>query len=117
MSDAIPGMRTGPIQPRRKEDFDEMYRAKPPWDIDRPQAAFAALVDAGQLNGKVLDVGCGTGEHALMAAARGFQTIGIDAAESAIATARTKAAERGIDVRFEVWDALRLPALGETFDT
>ncbi|HKN42760.1 MAG TPA: hypothetical protein VJW23_02465, partial [Propionibacteriaceae bacterium] len=53
--------------------FNAMYDAgPPPWDIGRPQPAFLELADQGLLVGRVLDVGCGTGEHALMAAARGF---------------------------------------------
>jgi ubiquinone/menaquinone biosynthesis C-methylase UbiE len=65
----------------------------------------------------VLDVGCGTGEHALLAAAAGFAVTGVDAAPTAIGVAREKAAARSIAVRFEVADALDLPALGREFDT
>ena len=51
-------------------DFDAAYSGTPPWDIGRPQPAFLALAEAGALRGRVLDVGCGTGEHTLMAAGR-----------------------------------------------
>jgi SAM-dependent methyltransferase len=102
----------------RHEDFDAFYETgTPPWEIGRPQKAFAALADAGFLNGRVLDVGCGTGEHALLAAGRGFEAIGIDAAPNAIRRARQKASERGLTARFEVWDALELPAFGVRFET
>lgn len=47
---------------------DELYASTPPWDIGHPQPAFQALADTGKIHGRVLDVGCGTGEHALMAA-------------------------------------------------
>ena len=67
--------------------------------------------------GKVLDVGCGTGEHAILAASYGQEAVGIDASPRAIELAKHKAAERGADVRFLVWDALNLPALSEHFDT
>ncbi len=43
--------------------------APAPWDIGRPQPAFARLADRGLLAGRVLDAGCGTGEHTLLAAA------------------------------------------------
>lgn len=33
----------GPLRPRHKHDFDEMYTGTPPWDIGRPQPAFLAL--------------------------------------------------------------------------
>jgi SAM-dependent methyltransferase len=64
----------------------------------------------------VLDAGCGTGEHTLLAAERGADALGIDISSVAIDAARTKARERGSSARFEVWDALRLAELGETFD-
>jgi len=65
----------------------------------------------------VLDVGCGTGEHALMAASLGYEAVGVDMSVRAIELASTKAAERGLTVRFAVADALRLVELGEQFDT
>jgi 2-polyprenyl-3-methyl-5-hydroxy-6-metoxy-1,4-benzoquinol methylase len=97
--------------------FNDAYRSTPPWDIDRPQGAFRAIVDAGALHGRVLDAGCGTGEHALLAASLGFDTTGIDGAPLAIEKARTKARERGVDVRFVVGDVLELASFGEPWDT
>jgi cyclopropane fatty-acyl-phospholipid synthase-like methyltransferase len=100
-------------------DWDTVYvaDAPPPWDIGRPQPAFLRLADNGVLTGHLLDAGCGTGEHALMAAGRGADAVGIDVAPAAIARARAKAAERGLSARFEVGDALDLGQLGMTFDT
>jgi hypothetical protein len=49
-------------------EFEAAYEATPPWDIGAPQPAFATLAADGRLRGRVLDVGCGTGEHVLMAA-------------------------------------------------
>jgi len=88
-----------------------------PWDIGRPQPAFVRLADSGLLSGRVLDAGCGTGEHALLAAARGADAVGVDIAPRAIERARRKAAERGLTARFEVADVLNLGQLGLTFDT
>ena len=99
-------------------DFEAVYQGgTPPWDIGRPQPAFARLIEGGEVRGRVLDVGCGTGEHALMAAGRGLKATGIDASPTAIRLAREKAARRSLDALFEVWDALDLPAFGEQFDT
>ena len=94
-----------------------MYATTPPWDIGRPQPAFLGLAERGALHGRVLDVGCGTGEHALMAARLGLPATGIDAAPTAIAIAERKARERGVTARFLVWDALELGALDERFDS
>ena len=100
-------------------DWDESYAGdtSAPWDIGRPQPAFARLAGEGLLSGQVLDAGCGTGEHALLAAAGGADALGVDIAPRAIAQARAKAAARGLPARFEVADALHLGVLGATFDT
>jgi SAM-dependent methyltransferase len=117
MDEDLLAERHGPLRPRRAEDFDEMYTGTPPWDIGRPQPAFLALADAGALQGTVLDAGCGTGEHVLMAAERGLDGTGVDLAAGAIAAAEAKARDRGLEVRFLVWDALDLAGLGQPFDT
>ena len=102
----------------RARDFDAIYAdGRPPWDIGRPQSAFRELADRGRLVGRVLDVGCGTGEHALMAASIGLDATGMDAAGTAVEIARRKAAERDVSARFLTWDALELAELGESFDT
>ena len=112
--DGLPGPRSA----RRTEDFDALYAAgTPAWDIGRPQPAFLELAQLGLLVGQILDVGCGTGEHALMAAALGLDVTGIDAAATAIAAARDKARERRLTVRFLEWNALELASLNTPFDT
>jgi SAM-dependent methyltransferase len=98
--------------------FEEAYRTRtPPWDIGRPQEEVVRLLDQGQVVAPVLDIGCGTGEHALACAARGLEATGVDGAPTAIAKARAKAAERGLSVRFQVGDALDLAPLGSSFRT
>jgi len=98
-------------------DFDSSYEGTPPWDIGRPQPAFLALARSGALTGRVLDVGCGTGEHALMAAELGLDATGIDFSPRAIRLAEQKAKERSLDVRFLVADALGLESSGDRYDT
>jgi SAM-dependent methyltransferase len=98
-------------------DFNASYAGRPPWDIGRPQPAFLQLAEGGRLSGRLLDAGCGTGEHALMAAASGLDATGVDSAPAAIELARQKAVDRGLDARFVVYDALDLGSLGERFDT
>jgi SAM-dependent methyltransferase len=88
-----------------------------PWDIGRPQPGFVRLADAGLLAGRVLDSGCGTGEHTLLAASSGADALGIDISPLAIELARGKAAARGVKARFEVANVLSLADLGLTFDT
>ena len=101
----------------RERTFESMYRGRPPWEIGRPQPAFVALADAGEIQGTVLDVGCGTGENALLFAARGHDVLGVDTARAAVERARAKARERGLDVEFRVHDAYDLASLDRRFDT
>jgi SAM-dependent methyltransferase len=102
-----------------ERSWDASYRddGPAPWDIGRPQAAFVRVASEGGLAGDVLDAGCGTGEHALLAASLGHPVLGVDLAETAIALARRKADERGLSAEFEVADAFELDTLGRRFDT
>jgi cyclopropane fatty-acyl-phospholipid synthase-like methyltransferase len=97
--------------------FNEAYRGVPPWDTGKPQPALVALEEAGEVEGSVLDAGCGTGENALYLAARGHEAWGVDSAPRAIELAQAKARERGVAATFLVHDILDLPSLGRTFDT
>jgi len=101
-----------------QQTFDERYRSgEAPWEIGRPQPEVICLAEGGFFTGRVLDIGCGTGENALMLAARGLDVFGIDQIESVIQIARDKARDRGLSARFSVHNALQLADLGETFDT
>jgi SAM-dependent methyltransferase len=109
------------------EQIEAMYRGQyrseqgtavqPPWVIGRPQPAVVDLVESGRVHGRVLDAGCGTGEHAVYLAEAGHAVVGIDAAPTAVARARDKAAERGVEVDFEVGDATELTGHLDEFDT
>jgi SAM-dependent methyltransferase len=113
-----PSALTGHTHVREAEDFDSVYmQGVPPWDIGRSQPAFAELAERGLVAGRVLDAGCGTGEHTLMAAALGLEATGFDVAATAIAIANTKARDRGLEARFLQLNALVLSSLGEQFDT
>jgi SAM-dependent methyltransferase len=94
--------------------FEDLYAGPAPWDIGRPQRTFVAMI-ADRVTGPVLDVGCGTGEHALFLAARGLRVTGIDFVPEAIRRARAKAAARGLSVEFLVKDATALGGWGEHF--
>lgn len=90
--------------------WNEMYEGEtaPPWDIDEPQPALVEVAREEGLSGRVLDVGCGTGAHALWAAERGHAATGIDVSAEGIRQARAKARERDLDVAFRVGNALDL---------
>ena len=99
--------------------WDGAYTASAPapWDIGRPQPAFVRLAEQGRLSGQLLDSGCGTGEHTLLAARHGADALGVDLSPRAIELARAKAAGSGLAVRFEVADATELAGTGLSFDT
>jgi SAM-dependent methyltransferase len=97
----------GTTPPRRT--FDEAYLTHTaPWVIGEPQPAIVALERSGGIRGRVLDPGCGTGEHTIHLTRLGYDVIGIDSSEHAIEQARANAAQRGVTARFEVADALAL---------
>jgi SAM-dependent methyltransferase len=98
--------------------WDASYRdGRAPWDIGRPQPAVIRLASASGFAGTVLDAGCGTGENALHIASLGLPVLGVDVAETALATARAKAAGRGVEADFALADALQLGRLGRRFAT
>jgi SAM-dependent methyltransferase len=57
----------------------------------------------------VVDVGCGTGNAALLVAARGIRVTGVDPARRLIDVARQHAAVQGLDATFAIGTAGALP--------
>jgi 2-polyprenyl-3-methyl-5-hydroxy-6-metoxy-1,4-benzoquinol methylase len=57
---------------------------------------------------KILDVGCGTGRHAIELARRGYNVVGVDLSESQLAKARSNAQQRSVNVHFLRADARTL---------
>jgi len=62
---------------------------------------------------KILDIGCGTGRHAIELAKRGYQVTGIDLSESQLKRAGEKAKEQGVKIDFQRHDARNLPFKGD----
>jgi len=65
---------------------------------------------------RVLDVACGTGNTAIPAARVGGVVTGVDIAPNLIEQARRRAAEEGLDIRFQEGDAEELPVGNHEFD-
>jgi SAM-dependent methyltransferase len=55
----------------------------------------------------ILDIGCGTGRHALELSKRGYRVTGVDLSEGMLSQARAKAEELGLDVTFIQADATK----------
>ena len=65
--------------------------------------------EAGQNKSiKILDIGCGTGRHAIELASRGYQVTGIDLSAAQINKARSNAERSGVKVCFIEADARSL---------
>jgi 2-polyprenyl-3-methyl-5-hydroxy-6-metoxy-1,4-benzoquinol methylase len=69
----------------------------------------------GDKRRRILDIGCGTGRHAIELAARGFAVTAIDLSASQLRRAGEKSAARGVEVDFRWADAREL-AFDREFD-
>ena len=64
---------------------------------------------------RVLDVACGTGQHAIALAQRGYQVVGADLSAAMVARAKDNAVCQAAEVTFVVAGLGDLSALGMTF--
>lgn len=88
------------------------YRAGVPrWDSAEPRPELITLA-RDRPPGRALDLGCGTGTDALYLASQGWDTVGVDFAPEAVATARVRAAAAGNAADFIVGDVTRLAQAG-----
>lgn len=65
---------------------------------------------------KVLDVACGSGNLAIIAAQKGAEVTGVDIADNLIESAKKRAEAAGLDIKFEVGDAEAMPYDDNSFD-
>ncbi len=113
-------------EPQAASDFSQLKaRLKSTWmtgDYDRfsrymqddAEEFYKRLsVPAGA---KLLDVGCGAGQLALIAARNGAQVTGCDIASNWLESARRRAAAEGLSVTFDEGDAESLPYEDASFD-
>lgn len=98
--------------------WEDIYRTRPPWEIGHPQKAFVELFKNKELlPGRILDIGCGTGENAIFLTQNGFSVVGIDLVPSAIEKAKQKAEKLGVEIDFSIGDALQLRYMPDEFDS
>jgi SAM-dependent methyltransferase len=88
------------------------------WDLGCYERTAEQLMPAARLlvgraapvgGERVVDVGCGTGNAALLAAEQGARVTGVDPAARLLEVARAEAAARGLDADFVPGDAAELP--------
>lgn len=105
-----------PFSTHYAQAYDALYREKDyAGECDLLERVFAR-----HARGKVrtlLDLGCGTGNHALPLAQRGYEVVGVDRAPAMLEQARSKAAGLTCDVPPEFREGdVRSLSLGRTFD-
>ncbi|HVP20770.1 MAG TPA: class I SAM-dependent methyltransferase [Anaerolineaceae bacterium] len=97
--------------------YEVLYRvSKPRWDDNQIPPQVVQLVSNRGISGNAIDLGCGTGTHAIYLAQRGFTVTGIDGSKTAIRQAEEKASRAGVKPEFIVHDVTRLDFLGGPFD-
>lgn len=96
------------------DEYDELYRDKDySAECDLIEEAFRRYGLEGIHT--VVDLGCGTGNHSIPLAARGYGVTGLDRSPGMLAVARRKAAESHVDVEWVQGD-IREGVKGATFD-
>jgi SAM-dependent methyltransferase len=105
-------------RPHDRESWNLRYvEGETPWDSGEPDSHLARVVEAhGICPGKALEIGCGTGTNSIWLAKQGFSMTGVDQSELAVAKAKSKSAEAGVEGRFVVLDFLAEPAPDPPFE-
>src|SRR5437763_2517392 len=100
--------------PEYASAYDSMYVDKDyERECDVVEEAFRRFADGPVRS--VLDLGAGTGNHALPLARRGYEVAGVDLSDEMVEIARGKARDAGVEVGFQQGD-LRSVALARRFD-
>lgn len=67
-----------------------------PQRIEREAPLLEKVLSTGPLR-RLLDLGCGTGEHARFLVSRGYEVVGVDSSESMLASASDQPLEPGLE--------------------
>lgn len=85
-----------------------------PWERDEPSTELVELIEGDEAvpPGRALDVGCGTGTHAVYLASRGWRVTGVDYVGRALDDARRRAGQADVEVDWREADVTRLDQAG-----
>lgn len=90
--------------------YDKLFRANPEMEhITEGSEELYVHAFAGLESGALLDVGCGTGAHAMRLVARGYDVVAMDVSVVAVNAARQRFERAGLKGRFIVANAEHLP--------
>jgi cyclopropane fatty-acyl-phospholipid synthase-like methyltransferase len=77
-----------------------------PWHREQAPALLERAVTQRTTRGRALDLGCGDGSYAVYLAQQGFSVVGVDFVPAALAAARTRAEQAGVEVEFRECDVV-----------
>ena len=105
--------------------WHEVYeRPTFPWDIGTAQPELASAVACGEVLGpNVLDVGCGTGDNAILLARSGFKVDSFDLVERAVLLAKERIVQAEITTgsvevyQADVFSLDKTPLANRQYDT
>jgi len=111
----VPELLKMSIYDRFSEYYDLIYKDMKDYEveIERVERFFGKFARTRPTS--ILDIGCGTGSHALLLAKHGYDVVGIDTAEKMVQKAKEKAAREKVKVDFLVQD-MREIRLDKRFD-
>lgn len=97
------------------QQYDGFYKEKNyTAECDLMERVFRRL---GVSPGSLLDLGCGTGSHAIIMSKRGYQVTGVDRSRHMLAEAKEKTFQAGCDITFAEADISALDfGTGVSFD-
>ncbi len=95
------------------ENYARKYDQEPFVQGAMGECDFIELEIHRDKSSKIIDIGCGTGRHAIELTKRGYTVTGVDLSEDQIKRAREKAQEAGVSIDFQTQDARNLAFDGE----
>lgn len=99
----------------QREDWDRKYASvENLWAVKPNRFLVDEVADLAP--GRALDLACGEGQNAIWLAARGWDVVGVDFSEAAIAKARARAGRDGVEVEFVCSDLLAYEPAAGAFD-
>ena len=90
------------------ENYAEAYDREAFTQGTKGEVDFIEKEAGGDRTVRILDIGCGTGRHALELARRGYHVVGVDLSDAQLRRARKLAAAEGLVVDFRQADARKL---------
>ena len=99
----------------QREDWDRRYSSVENLWAAKPNRFFVAEAE-GLAPGRALDLACGEGQNAIWLATIGWEVVGVDYSEVAIAKARARAEREAARAEFVCADLLEYESAVDAFD-